>query len=57
VIAVMVALAVRRIDWHVVAHSISRASLPLVIAAGVITFGSTLLKGIAGGFSFVRLRR
>lgn len=39
-------LAARRIDWNAVAHSITHASLELVIAAGVITFASTLLKGI-----------
>ena len=45
VVIVIVALAIRRIDWNVVVHSISHASLPLVIATGVITFASTLLKG------------
>jgi Predicted integral membrane protein len=45
-VVAIVVLAVRRIDWSVVVHSISHASLPFVIAAGVITFASTLLKGV-----------
>lgn len=46
VLTAILAVAVRRIDWNVVAHSISHASLPFVIAAGLITFASTLLKGV-----------
>jgi uncharacterized membrane protein YbhN (UPF0104 family) len=46
VVIAIVGLAARRIDWQVVAQSITHASLVLVVATAVITFASTLLKGV-----------
>lgn len=46
VLIAVAALAVQRIDWHVLAQSIAHASVPLVVAAGAVTFVSTLLKGV-----------
>lgn len=46
VLLVIIAGAVRVVDWRAVAHSIASASVPLVIATAVITFLSTVIKGI-----------